>query len=135
MIVELARTYYPEWTKGLIKINDIILTQSLELPWLENQRNISCIPEGIYPLVRRQSSRFRDHLLIEDVPDRDLILLHPANDASEELEGCIAPVMRLTSSDQGSYSRIALELIMANLAQVNYQDCFIKIYEAIDFGA
>ena len=134
MIVELERTYYPEWTKGLIKINDIILTNSLELPWLENQRNISCIPEGIYPLVRRQSPRFRDHLLIEDVPDRDLILLHPANDASEELRGCVAPVMRLLGSDRGSYSRIALELIMANLAQVNYEDCFIKIYEAIDFG-
>ena len=135
MIVELARTYYPEWTKGLIKINDIILTHSLELPWLENQRNISCIPEGIYTLVRRQSSRFRDHLLIKDVPDRDLILLHPANDASEELRGCVAPVMRLIGSDQGSYSRIALQLIMANLAQVNYEDCFIKIYEAIDFHA
>ena len=25
MIVELERTYYPEWTKGLIKINDIIV--------------------------------------------------------------------------------------------------------------
>ena len=133
MIVELARTYYPEWTKGLIKINDVILSHSLELPWLENQRNISCIPEGIYPIVRRQSARFRDHLLIQDVPNRDLILLHPANDASEELRGCVAPVMQLTYSDQGSYSRLALELIMANLAQVNYQDCFIKIYEAIEF--
>ena len=133
MIVELERTYYPEWTKGLIKINDIILSNSLELPWLENQRNISCIPEGIYPLVRRQSSRFRDHLLIEDVPDRDLILLHPANDASEELRGCVAPVMRLLGSDKGSYSRIALELIMANLAMVNFEGCYIKIYEGFGF--
>ena len=133
MIVELERTYYPDWTKGLIKINDVILTYSLELPLLDNQRNISCIPEGIYPLVRRQSAKFRDHLLIEDVPDRDLILLHPANDASEELRGCVAPVMRLLGSDKGSYSRIALELIMANLAQVNYQDCFIRVCEAIDF--
>lgn len=133
MIIELARTYYPEWTKGLIRINDVILSNSLELPWLENERNVSCIPEGIYPIVKRQSSRFRDHLLIKDVPDRDLILLHPANDASDELRGCIAPVMRLLGSDKGSYSKIALELLMANLAQVNYQDCFIKIYEAIDF--
>lgn len=133
MIIELARTYYPKWTKGLIRINDVILSNSLELPWLENQRNVSCIPEGIYPIVKRQSSRFRDHLLIKDVPDRDLILLHPANDASDELRGCIAPVMRLVGGDKGSYSKIALELLMANLAQVNYQDCFIKIYEAIDF--
>jgi len=132
MIVELGRTYYPEWTKGLISINNVILSNSLELPWLNNQRNVSCIPEGIYPIVQRSSSRFRAHLLIKDVPGRDYILLHPANDASEELRGCVAPVMQLVGSDKGSYSRIALELIMANLAQVNYQNCFIKIYESID---
>jgi hypothetical protein len=39
--------------------------------------------------------------------------------------------MRLLGSDKGSYSRIALELIMANLAQVNYEGCFIKIYEGL----
>lgn len=133
MIVELARTYYPEWTKGVLSIHDVILSYTLELPWKENQRNISCIPEGIYPLVERRSARFAHHMLIDQVPDRDLILLHPANDASQELRGCIAPVMRLTGSDQGSHSRIALELLMANLAQVNYQDCFIKIYEAMEF--
>lgn len=130
MIVELARTYYPEWTKGVISIHDVMLSYTLELPWRDNQRNISCIPEGFYPLVERRSARFAHHMLIDQVPNRDLILLHPANDASKELRGCIAPVMRLTGSDQGSHSRIALELLMANLAQVNYQDCFIKIYEA-----
>jgi hypothetical protein len=71
--------------------------------------------------------------LVEDVPDRDHILLHPANDASEELRGCVAPVMRLLGSDKGSYSRIALELIMVNLALVNFEGCFIKIYEGLDF--
>ncbi|MEM9547537.1 MAG: DUF5675 family protein [Bacteroidota bacterium] len=132
MVIELGRTYYPEWTKGLITINNVIVSNSLELPWKENRRNVSCIPEGIYPIQKRYSPRFRDHLLVSDVPGRDYILLHPANDASEELRGCIAPVMQLEGSDKGSYSRIALELIMANLAQVNYQNCFIKIYELID---
>ncbi len=132
MVIELGRTYYTEWTKGLITINNVIVSNSLELPWLDNRRNVSCIPEGIYPIQKRHSPRFRDHLLIRDVPGRDYILLHPANDASEELRGCIAPVMQLVGSDKGSYSRIALELIMANLAQVNYQNCFIKIYESLD---
>ncbi len=133
MILELARTYYPEWTIGLIKINNVILTHSLELPWVKNQRNVSCIPEGIYPLVKRESSKFKKHLWIRDVPERELILLHPANNAREGLGGCIAPVMTLTGNDEGRYSRLALELIMGNLAQVNYQNCFIKIYESIDF--
>lgn len=133
MIVELARTYYPDWTKGVLSIHDVQLSYTLELPWRNNQRNISCIPEGIYPIVARQSAKYGHHVHVTQVPNRDYILLHPANDASQELRGCIAPVMRLTGSDQGSHSRIALELLMANLAQVNYQDCFIKIYEALEF--
>jgi len=133
MIVELARTYYPEWTKGLISINNVVLTKSLELPWIDNKRNISCIPEGIYPISLRQSSKFRKHLSIQNVPDRDLILLHPGNNASKDLKGCIAPVLVLTDTDNGSYSRLALNLIMANLSRVNYQNCFIKIYKALEF--
>lgn len=135
MVVEIARTYYPEWTKGLLMINDVIICHTLELAWRDNERNVSCIPEGIYPISWRQSSRYREHLLIEDVPDRNYILLHPANDARKELKGCIAPVMQLTGGGKGLHSRLALGAIMLNLAQQNYQDCFIKIYEAIEFGA
>jgi hypothetical protein len=43
-----------------------------------------------------------------NVPDRDLILMHPANDALKELEGCIAPVSILTAEGKGSGSRVAL---------------------------
>ena len=130
MIIELTRTYHPEWTEGLIMINDVILSRSIELPWKNNQRNISCIPEGIYPMVLRRSRRFSEHLLIQDVPDRDFILIHPANDARKELRGCIAPVLRYIGNGKGNYSRLALEGLMANMSRVHYQDCFIKVQEA-----
>lgn len=133
MIVEIARTYYPEWTHGLLMINDVIICHTLELAWRDNQRNVSCIPEGIYPMTVRHSQRFRKHLLIQDVPDRDYILVHPANDARTELKGCIAPVMQVTGGGKGLYSRLALGVVMLNLAQRNYHNCFIKVYEKLVF--
>lgn len=47
------------------------------------------------------------------MPDRDLILIHAANDALKELKGCIAPVSILTSEGKGSNSRLALKKIFA----------------------
>jgi hypothetical protein len=44
-----------------------------------------------------------------NVPGRDLILIHPANDAKRELLGCIAPVTNHTGIGMGSSSRKALE--------------------------
>lgn len=48
---------------------------------------------------------------MEGVEERDVILIHPANDALKELKGCIAPVSILTGEGKGSQSRIALEKI------------------------
>ncbi len=48
-----------------------------------------------------------------DVPGRDLILIHPANDAELELLGCIAPVTKHTGIGKGSASRKALEKLKA----------------------
>ncbi|RQP16376.1 MAG: hypothetical protein EAS52_12010, partial [Parapedobacter sp.] len=72
-------------------------------------RNISCIPEGTYPLSKRYSKRFGWHVLVEDVPQRSGILFHPANDAQNELRGCIAPVSQLTGIGRGTNSRVAFE--------------------------
>lgn len=63
--------------------------RTLELPWRENVRNISCIPEGTYPIRSRVSQKYGAHLHILDVPDRSLILIHEANFV-RQLRGCIA---------------------------------------------
>jgi hypothetical protein len=42
-----------------------------------------------------------------DVPNRKFILFHPANNALKELQGCIAPVTKLSSPGLGLMSRIA----------------------------
>jgi hypothetical protein len=47
--------------------------------------------------------------MVMDVPGRDRILIHPANDAVKDLLGCIAPVTELTGPGKGTLSRIANE--------------------------
>jgi len=79
---------------GRLSIQDefnstVFSCHSLELPWRNNQRNISCIPEGVYQVRKRRSDAFGTHFHILNVPNRDLILIHEANHV-HELRGCIA---------------------------------------------
>lgn len=110
MELELFRIYDPEGTNGELKL---VVCNTIELPWLQNQRNVSCIPEGRYELRKRFIKKFGLHLLVVDVPDRSWILIHPANDAKTQLKGCIAPVTQLTGPGKGSESRLANEKLKA----------------------
>lgn len=112
MELELIRTYHPEGTNGKILYNKVTLNYSIELPWHNNEPRISCIPEGRYELVIRFSHRFQWHLQLKNVKGRDLILIHPANDAKKELRGCIAPVSILDGPGKGSKSKIAVSNIV-----------------------
>lgn len=87
------------------------ICNTIELPWLDNMRNHSCIPEGRYKLQKRFTAKHKGHLLVLDVPGRDGILIHPANNALTELRGCIAPVTTLTAPGRGLESRAANELL------------------------
>lgn len=113
MELEILRTYYPGGTNGALCIDGVRQCYTIELPWLNNTPRRSCIPEGRYRLQRRYSPRYRDHLLVAGVPDRSLILIHPANNALKELAGCIAPVSALCGAGKGVQSRIAFEWLLA----------------------
>ncbi|MFB2121054.1 DUF5675 family protein [Parapedobacter sp. 2B3] len=105
----LERGYLPQGTNGTLFLYGKPICHTIELPWRNNRRNVSCIPEGRYRLARYRSRRFGNCLVVEGVRGRRGILMHPANDASTELQGCIAPVTKLTGEGKGIYSRVALE--------------------------
>lgn len=107
MQIVLKRVYSPYGVNGELYVKHRLLCNSIELPWLDNQVGKSCIPEGEYTLKLRYSSRFKWHLHLLDVPDRELILIHPANDALKELLGCIAPVSALSGPGRGTASVVA----------------------------
>jgi hypothetical protein len=111
MVLNLTRTYFPEGTQGILEWNGNFICYTIELPWLGNQRRVSCVPEGDYFLQQRYSKKFGWHLHLQNVPGRDLILIHPANDAATELLGCIAPVTKHTGIGKGSFSRKAFSAI------------------------
>ena len=113
MELELIRTYYPEGTNGVISLNGKHLCYSIELPWKNNEANISCIPVGRYTLEKIYTEKFGWHLHILDVKGRGLVMIHPANDALKELRGCIAPVSILCTPGKGLRSRIALEDLLS----------------------
>ncbi len=62
----------------------------MERPWLNNAVRLSCIPAGVYTVVRHDSPSKGECFWIKDVPNRTHILIHVANWA-HELMGCIAP--------------------------------------------
>lgn len=70
---------------GLEKVYEF---KTLELPWLDNQRNISCIRAGKYKVEKRISPKFGWTFHIKNVRDRSHILIHSGNYYSQ-IEGCI----------------------------------------------
>jgi hypothetical protein len=74
-----------------------LVLHSLELPWKDNARNVSCIPVGEYDCAHMYSPRFLRRLYrVLEVPGRDGILFHSGNVAGDksiglrsEVEGCI----------------------------------------------
>ncbi len=109
MDLQLVRTYYPDGTNGDLYLQSEGLCHTIELPWKENAPRLSCIPEGKYLLTRRYSAKYGWHMLVNNVVNRSLILVHLANDAPKELRGCIAPVSFLTGAGKGTKSRIVFE--------------------------
>lgn len=130
MKLELIRTYFPEGTNGILLLDGVVLCATIELPWKNNQSRISCIPEGKYQVIKRYSPHFRWHLQLRDVPGRQLILIHPGNDAITELKGCIAPVSLLTGIGKGDFSRLAFKKITSRLFPIleNGSPVFLTIF-------
>ena len=72
--------------------------KTLEKSWHDNQRGVSCIPLGDYPLRKRRVGRFyknyhkkfgHDYVVEIVCPPRTAVLLHIAN-WERQLKGCVA---------------------------------------------
>jgi hypothetical protein len=109
MVIYLTRTYFPDGSNGTIQCEGKVICNTIELPWKRNEKRVSCIPEGKYFIKKRYSQKFKWHLEVVDVANRSLILFHSANNALQELNGCIAPVTKLSGPGLGLMSRKAFE--------------------------
>lgn len=129
MELVLTRQYLERGVNGTLTLNYNRICDTIELPWRNNQRRISCIPEGRYLLRKRYTGRFGWHCRVLDVPGRSAILIHAYNNALKESKGCIAPVSRLTGAGTGNASRIALRNLLKTLSDAfdRHEPVFLTI--------
>lgn len=85
--LKIDRKHYHNCTTGRVEFEGFVC-HSLELPWLNNVRDISCIPNGIYKCRKIISPNHGVCFEICDVPFRTLIRCHAGNFTSQIL-GCI----------------------------------------------
>jgi hypothetical protein len=68
---------------------------TLELPYNDNKKQVSCIPKGEYNVEKRQSTKYKNHFHVLDVPNRSYILIHQGN-YNWHTKGCILVGKTLT---------------------------------------
>jgi len=93
---------------GIIEIvnkknQPIFISIVIERGAMNNQRNVSRIPAGKYPLKFTYSPKFKRNVwLVDDVDNRSGIRIHPAN-YWNQLQGCIAPGLQLKDLNKDGY--------------------------------
>ncbi len=79
-------------TQGILQLfvedQKIFEAKTLELPWRDNARRLSCIPTGDYVAQKHVSPKFGECFYIQAVPGRSEILIHKGNYHRDTL-GCI----------------------------------------------
>ena len=116
-LVTIKRTYnLPEITLGTIDIDGEPFAWTLELPYRNNERDISSIPVGEYNFERYKRPSGEWTFMV-NVKFRDGILFHPAN-LIRDLKGCIGlgkEVGKLYGSLAIIHSKIAFNEFMEKM--------------------
>jgi hypothetical protein len=139
MRIEAQRTYKPHATYSDATVynekNEAVFSYKiLELPWKENKRRISCIPEGEYVVMKMLPAPKRPYVYfyIKNVPNRDSILMHPGNFTSQIL-GCQLPGERFVDLNKDGLPDIAnTTATLKKLADLLPDKFILKITKKID---
>lgn len=88
-MITISRAYYSDCTLGRLLMVGFSC-HTLELPWLGNEPERSCIPEGVYDYRVALSPRLkRDVIWIDGVEGRSAIQIHQGNYTSQILGCCL----------------------------------------------
>lgn len=87
--IKISRVYHrPDGMFGVLAIDYLPICVTLERPWKDNARSISCIPAGAYLAKRVLSPKFGNTFEITDVAGRSHILFHKGN-IIDDTHGCV----------------------------------------------
>lgn len=120
----LERVYLETETLGSIYDPDgNLVAKTMELPWKENKRAISCIPEGSYKVIQQppKPTRQYPYFRLPDVPGRSGILIHRITYV-KDLKGCIGVGSRFMDINKDGIPDMAesgakLSWMIANMPQ------------------
>ncbi|WP_028115884.1 DUF5675 family protein [Ferrimonas senticii] len=119
----------PTGTFGELLLDGQRLCFTAEREWNNNAKGKSCIPAGLYTLMRHHSPRFGDCFAVENAnvgvtvqgpSQRTHCLVHAAN-FPRQLEGCIAPGTEMHPSQWGvAHSVKALNALKQELGSSDW---------------
>lgn len=75
-------------TMGYLLTNKKIIAYTLELPWIDNKGDISCISSGTYSGILRYDKKDKWRIELTNVPNRTNVQIHVGN-FTRDTKGCI----------------------------------------------
>lgn len=121
--------HYATATCGIV-VADGELFFSLELPWAENTKNISCIPTGEYECeFVAKTPHFENVFRVKNVEGRDNVLIHNGN-YPRDSKGCILIGMGRNSNGHDPMvvnSRMALGKLIEIMGKEPFTLCISDI--------
>ncbi len=87
--INIERVYKENCTLGFGECKGVNFF-TLELPWFDNQVNISCVYPGLYKAKKYISPKHGEVVLLENRSGRTYIEMHAGNYTSQ-IQGCILP--------------------------------------------
>jgi len=118
-------------TQGFLSVfneSQSLTLHTLELPWKDNQPNVSCILSGVFAYEKWWSPTFKTTVIrLLHVPNRTNVLIHPANFV-RQLHGCIAPGLSMKDIDgDGKMDVVKSRQALYDLIAITKEKGFIHI--------
>lgn len=113
---------------------------TMEPPWRDNRRRLSCIPPGIYHCVWHRSPRYGNVYLVTGVPERSHILIHGGNVGGDSTKGfkthtmgCILPGKRsgtlVVNGRRQKAVLVSRPAVRAMAAALNRSPFMLEVFE------
>lgn len=121
MTVERNATCNNGEVTGRLLVDGTEVAKTFELPWRNNEKDISQIPPGTYPAFIRSDGDLGWRVELRNVPDRVNVQLHVGNYTSQT-EGCIllgTSITRSGSTCATHGSRPAFEAVRQSMQKAS----------------
>jgi hypothetical protein len=98
--------------RGVMLVNGIASFVTLENPWLNNERYVSCIPIGSYAIEPFSSPKYGQTFKVLNVPNRSDIICPHVGNLAKDTKGCVLLGMFFTYFEKDpaiASSKIAMD--------------------------